>query len=327
MGLQDRDYNREYSDDESWRGPRPKKPVALTTILILICVTVSVADLLTSRSAPPSERNIIVKAESEGPITVQDERAHSISFNPVKGRMELSTFPSELPLRLYTFLTYGFAHQPINDGARGLLHLFGNMVALYFIGNICENLLGRMEFLRFYLGAVIFAGLVYFLIGVALQQRSTVVGASGAIAACVIFTAWRIPHERVSLMGAAEVPMWGLGVGYVAIDILGAFGRGDSTIAFTCHLGGALFATLYHQLGLNFEFLDFSRWGTWRRQASTLRKLKVHSEEGSEIENLADEADRLLTKINEKGQASLTKRERELLERYSREVQNKRARR
>ena len=51
--------------------------------------------------------------------------------------------------------------------------------------------------------------------------------------------------------------------------------------------------------------------------------MKVHTEVG-EIEDLANEADRLLGKIQEQGVGSLSKRERDLLERYSRDVSTKR---
>lgn len=319
MGLQDREYYSDLTDDESWRGPKAKKPLAITTILIAICVTVSIADLLTTRDAAAVKG---VTAE-----TVFGLRAALAEVHPVYGNLALSTFVEELPARAYTFLTYGFTHKSLSDGSRGVLHLAGNCLALYFLGRLLEDLLGRMEYLRYYLAAVIFSGVFYFGVGVIARQYHFTAGASGAVTACVICLAWKIPQQRLMLFGALEAPMWGIGVGYVALDILGAMGHGDPVIAYTGHLGGALFATLYHQLGLNFEFLDFSRWGLWRRQAATRRNLKVHTDETSEIEDLAEEADRLLAKIQDKGVSSLSKRERDLLERYSRDVSSKRKRR
>jgi membrane associated rhomboid family serine protease len=326
MGLQDRDYQRDPSDDESWRGSKPKQPIAITTILIWICVAVSLADLITSvdpRKLPPEIADQQVEV---GPSMGQELRREFVAVHPVNGNLSLSTFPSELPLRAYTFLTYGFAHRSFSDGAKGILHLASNCLALYFLGRFSESLLGRWEFLRYYLASIVFAGLVYFAIGAGLGLSSSLVGASGAVSACLILLAWKIPNERLMLFGAVELPMWGIGLGYIAVDILGAMGRGEPGVSYSCHLGGALFATLYHHLGMNFEFLDFSRWGTWRRQAATRRNLKVRSAE-SEIEDLAEQADRLLGKVQEKGVGSLTKRERELLERYSRDLSDKRSKR
>jgi membrane associated rhomboid family serine protease len=312
MGLQDRDYYPELSDDESWRGPKQKKPLAITTILIFICVAVSIADLVTSQSPDPS---------APRSAAVDDRPQH-----PLINLFALSTQPRDLIYQPYRILTYGFTHSPLNGRGNSALHLIFNMIGLYFFGNYCEQLLGRMEFLRFYLAAVIFAGAVYMGVGFSLSELSYVVGASGALLACLVFAAWKRPKDRVLLYGVWDVPLWGLAVGYVGMDIFGAVGRVNSNTAFTCHLGGALFATLYYQLRMNFEFLNFARWGTWKRQMTTRRNLKVHSET-TELEDLAGEADRLLQKIQDQGVDSLSKRERELLERYSRDVSNKRKRR
>lgn len=312
MGLQDRDYYPELSDDESWRGPKAKKPIAITTILICLCVAVSIADLVTS--------NTIRRDGQE------------VAVHPLMEFLSLSANPRDLIWKPYTLLTYGFAHSPLNGSGGNATHLIFNMLGLYFIGNFCEAFLGRKEFLWFYLASIIFAGAVYLTITVATGSTSGVVGASGAISALVILAAWKFPKERVLLMGVADVPMWGLGVGFVAMDVFGTFLRKESGTAYTCHLGGALFATLYYNLGMSFEFLNFQRWGTWRRQAATRRNLKVHADDeeerkASELVSLASQADQLLAKIQEQGQSSLTKRERDLLERYSREVQHKRGRR
>lgn len=320
MGLQDRDYYPELSDDESWRGPKPKKQIAITTILIFICVAVSVLDLIVSR--PPDSVELVQR-----PANVSEARGNDIALFPISGNLQLSTVPQELLWRPYTLITYGFAHLPFSLKG-GVTHLFFNMLGLYFFGNLCEQLLGRSEFLRFYLASIIFAGAAYLGVGFALSQMGFVVGASGALVACLVYAAWRRPKEKVYLYGVLELPLWGLALGYVAMDLYGALGRPNSGTAFTCHLGGALFATIYFKARLNFgfvnfEYLDVSRWGTWRRQAATRQNLRVHSE-GSELEDLANEADRLLGKIQEQGVGSLSKRERDLLERYSRDVSNKR---
>lgn len=309
MGLQERDYYPDMSDDESWRGPKPKKQLAITTILIFICVAVSIAELVTS--SPLNDKS--------GAITQQMYQA----AHPLNTYLSLSTDPRDLLWKPWSILTYGFAHSPFTGPNGGITHLLFNMIGLYFFGNFCEQFLGRKEFLRFYLAAVIFAGLAYFAVGVALSQSTAVVGASGALLACLVLAAWKFPMQKVYLYGVVELPLWGVAAGYVAMDLYGVLSRSESNTAFTCHLGGALFATLYTQLKWNFGFLDVTRWGTWRRQATTRRNLKVHSET-EEVVNLADQADQLLQKVQDKGIDSLSKRERELLERYSREVSGKR---
>lgn len=279
--------------------------------MMVICIAVSIAELLTSRTPVPFDETIGSRAAP----------AH-----PLLNLLELSADPRVLLWKPYTLLTYGFAHAPLSGQGNSALHLIFNMIGLYFFGNFCETLLGRRTFLWFYLASIIFAGAVYFAIGALAGASSSVVGASGALVACLVYVAWKLPHQRVFLFGVFEAPLWAVAVGYVAMDLFGALGRSESNTAFTCHLGGALFATLYYQLNWSFNWVDPARWAQWRRQAMTRRNLRVHSED-SDLEDLAEKADRLLRKISEKGEASLTKRERELLERYSREVQNKRARR
>jgi len=77
-------------------------------------------------------------------------------------------------------------------------------------------------------------------------------------------------------------------------------------------------------LGFSFRSLDDVR-SAWRRLLRRLTgpKLKVHSDLHETKQNDSEEADRILAKIHETGQDSLTSRERKFLERYSREVRAK----
>ena len=54
--------------------------------------------------------------------------------------------------KIWTFVTCGFLHSPRTFG-----HLFGNMLALFFLGRFVEGDLGSKRFLYFYFSALIFS--------------------------------------------------------------------------------------------------------------------------------------------------------------------------
>lgn len=101
----------------------------------------------------------------------------------------------------------------------GFLHLFANMVTLYFFGRPVENAVGGREFLKFYfaagvlssLGYVFFRNFISFLHGETLNcavngmcgnllgTMGPAVGASGAVVACFAVVAMIYPEAEVLL--------------------------------------------------------------------------------------------------------------------------------
>ncbi len=230
------------------------------------------------------------------------------------------------PWMWWQFLTYGFAHD-----IRGISHLLFNMIGLYVFGRDVERRLGRTEFLRFYLVAVVVGGIVGGLTHMLMGSGGGTIGASGAVIACAILFACFFPHRELLLMLVLPVKAWVLAVIFVLADMAGAFGllgaggTGSST-AFTVHLAGAFFALGYYFLGWNFRKLDFLSLGELPqrlRQRSRRMRLKIHDPD-RRFERDAEEADRILAKIHDHGESSLTSSERKTLERYSRRQREKR---
>ena len=60
-------------------------------------------------------------------------------------------------LRFWTFFTSMFMHA-------NFLHLFVNMLSLYFVGPLVEKIIGRRRYFWFYILSGLFAGLFYILI-------------------------------------------------------------------------------------------------------------------------------------------------------------------
>ena len=67
----------------------------------------------------------------------------------------------------------------------GPFHLLGNMVYLFLFGSCVEDILGRAKFLAFYLGGGLVANLIQVVFSTDLSSDIPIIGASGAISACI----------------------------------------------------------------------------------------------------------------------------------------------
>ncbi|MEO9591550.1 rhomboid family intramembrane serine protease [Rhodopirellula bahusiensis] len=298
MGLNERDYSR--SERTPW--DRIENPVSMIKILIGINVAVFLVD-----------------------IVFADQL---IQWFGVRGQTLFK------PWLWFQALTYGFLHN-----VQDVLHILFNMFLLFIFGRPVEQRLGGNEFLRFYLIAVIFGGIVAMLYPCAMSLIYTgqispdfigvpTIGASGAVVAVMVLFACYFPNQEVLFMFVFPMKAWVLASLLVVGDLasaLGLFGGASST-AFEVHLAGAVFGFLYYQLGWSFQWLDFTRFAEIperMRQKSRRAKLKLHDPD-KKIRAEAEDADRILAKIHESGESSLTSSERKTLERYSRRQRQKR---
>jgi membrane associated rhomboid family serine protease len=220
------------------------------------------------------------------------------------------------PLQWYRIISYGFAHSSAD-----VMHIVFNMASLYFLGRSVEDRYGRWEFLRFYLVAIALGGLYW-----AIRTwggGNPMLGASGGVTAVCMLFVFCFPRVEILLMGVIPMPAWALGVLIIVGNMLG--GRGG--VAYDVHLVGAAFATAYFYGNLNFAFVehfaDRARI-SWRQKQ---RGFKVHRPEEPEAPLGKDEleADRILAKIHQLGQDSLTAAERKFMESYSRRMRERRS--
>ncbi|MEM9366554.1 MAG: rhomboid family intramembrane serine protease [Planctomycetota bacterium] len=301
MGLYDRDYGRQ--ERTPW--DRMENPRSIVTILIIVNVVVFFADALSAKNVPGVGRASLLADW------------FAISSD---------TLPQ--PWFYFRVLTYGFLHS-IGD----IFHILFNMFVLYVFGRNVEMRIGRDEFLRFYLLAIIAGGavammlpLVYGLFGS--NQAWSVIGASGGVVAVTVLFACLFPQVEVLFMFLFPIKAWVLATLLVLVDFAGALGimGSGSNTAFEVHLAGALFGFLYYQLGWSFRRFSMG-WLTDMpdrlRQRSRCMKLKLHDPD-QKIRVEAQEADRILAKIHESGESSLTSAERRTLQRYSRRQREKR---
>lgn len=227
-------------------------------------------------------------------------------------RLWLAFVPADILARPWTPLTYMFVHAP------GFLHVFFNMLILYFFGPPLESMWGGKEFLKFYLVAGLSAAALSFF-----APNAGVIGASGAIYGVMLAFAMNWPNMQVWIWFLFPVKVKWL-VGFLAaVSILSLMGGEQDGVAHFAHLGGFVGAFLYLRLqdraGMQLGQL---------RKAVARRKFSVTAgggEGGEEPprpgsrkeERVLDEVDRVLDKISESGLQSLTDEELELLDRVS----------
>ena len=220
--------------------------------------------------------------------------------------------------QIWQLLSYGFLHAGLETRS-GIFHVLWNMYGLFLFGRDVELRYGRQELLRFYLVAIVVSGGAWLLIQVLTNQGgASLQGASGGVTAILVLYCFNFPQRRLLLMGIWSVPAWGLGLGYVLIDLMGALGNSSSNTAYEAHLAGAAFAFVYFSRRWNLgKFGTLPGSGRFRRQP----RLKVHHPDADEKKDLA--ADKVLKKIRQQGEASLSKKERRILEDYSRRMRDK----
>jgi membrane associated rhomboid family serine protease len=133
----------------------------------------------------------------------------------------------------------------------GWLHLAGNMLFLFIFGNNVEDVMGRLRFLVFYLGAGVVAALSQAWVTLHYAETAAAsiptVGASGAIAGILGAYLVLLPHARIValLFGFLPVPisaMLFLGFWFLFQLWQGGFSvthpDAGGGVAFAAHVGG-----------------------------------------------------------------------------------------
>jgi membrane associated rhomboid family serine protease len=261
----------------------------------------------------------------------RDPLAAATTFNSLMSWIAMPYGWSQLLIRPYTLITATFLHQ-------GIFHFVFNMIALFFIGSHFQHFLGEKRVLPFFIAAGFTGNLISFLFGLlpsalTAGMGSYLLGASGAILGMLAASAWLYPDMPVVLPLIGRVKIIYILIFYVVLDIL-TMGNLRNVGGSFAHLGGAAFGLLYASLFKRGN--DILHWSYPSRHpkrknfsmgpGETAYKPYVTAG-NTRIEGLRQRIsagrdaslDELLDKISEKGIQSLTAKERELLDKYSRE--------
>jgi len=232
----------------------------------------------------------------------------------------LPVFRLSILLQPWTLLTSLFAHF-------GFLHLFGNLLFLYFAGATYERFFGAKRLLHLYIIGGLAGNLTELLaqqLFPALQGSSfSVVGASGAIMAIFMALAFSQPQLQVQLFGIFPIRIYLIALFFFLKD-LSSLGTADQ-IAHFAHIGGALFGIWSIQ---QFWHIRLSRpWlGIKLRQNKSHLKVKkggrplTDEQFRAQKQTRQAQLDTILDKISKKGYDALSKAEKDFLFQQSKDV-------
>jgi membrane associated rhomboid family serine protease len=243
---------------------------------------------------------------------------HSIILTETNEYLALPSYLPKLLHRAWTPLTYMFIHA-------GVFHILFNMLWLYWMGQIFEEYLGNKRAIGVYIlggltGAFFFVA-SYNLLPMFTQHPEIVaassnVGASAAIMAIIIATATLLPDYTIYMMFIGPVKLKWLALFFVIIDFLGITGLNAG--GEISHLGGALFGFIYiKQLQRGNDMAAFI--GDIFKKRSKLKVAAKGNLKNPGNQPRQEDVDRILDKISQTGYESLSKQEKEILFRASKD--------
>lgn len=219
---------------------------------------------------------------------------------------------------VWTLLSYSLFHG-------GILHLFLNILGLYFVGKPLELSLGPKRFLGVYIGGLLVGALAW--LSLHYQGPTTLIGASAGILALLTYFCCLYPDQPITLLLFFILPVqlrpkW-LILGTLGFEIFGLWMnelRGAANVANSAHLGGMLAGFICFWL-MEKKGIAFA----WKSTKTSLQKpkwLKIKKRfppqaftvNISEKELLRIEVDRILDKINQEGFGALSPQEKEILD-------------
>ena len=191
-------------------------------------------------------------------------------FQLVKG-MDMSAFMfGFVPARLSGFMPEGALHARIKEESLpavvtlissvfmhgGFLHLLGNMWFLWIFGDNVEDVMGRINYLLFYLAAGAIASLSHFVLNV--KSPVPLVGASGAISGVMAAYLLLFPRARVAtliflgffiqVVNLPALIVIGLWILFQVIYGFVTVGEQGGGVAYFAHIGGFVAGLLLYRL-------------------------------------------------------------------------------
>jgi len=228
----------------------------------------------------------------------------------------------------WTLITYAFGHD-----WRGVWHIIGNMLALYWFGKLLIEYLGNDKLIAVYVLGGLAGGIVYLLMFnlvpffVGRSEFEGLIGASAAVFAVMMAIVTLIPDYTFFLLFLGPVKIKYIALFYIVVSFIGTVGENDG--GNIAHLGGLLIGFIYTkqlQAGVN--------WGSWitvtldwfgglfrsspkvkvtYRKSEPTRKGATKQSKQSFNKATQEEIDAILDKISDQGYESLTKEEKEKL--------------
>ncbi len=220
----------------------------------------------------------------------------------------LSTFAVIHQFQLWKLFSYLFLHFE-------LLHLFFNMFMLWMFGTEVEAALKPEKFLKLYLFSGVGAGLFQMLFNS--SAHDIVIGASGAVYGVMVAFAILFKDHIITLLLFFVFPVR-MKAKFLIPLLIGSsivlfmFWGENSRVAHIAHFGGAVCGLLFIFYD---DFMVQSRY--YIKKQKKKREEYTRRQHDLKLQNIRQEVDLILDKINEIGYENLTKEEKNLLTVYS----------
>ncbi len=200
---------------------------------------------------------------------------------------------------LWQPFTYLFLHG-------GFSHLLFNMLMLWMFGSALEQMWGMKQFLRYYFLTGVGAGLSNCILTPGMDIP--IIGASGAVYGILAAYGLLFPNARIYIYLLFPIKAKYLVLIFGGLEFISSF-RPDNGIAHIVHLGGMVVGIIYLQKDRMLKGLAQYLKGKVKAQ-----EIKRQQQKASEEEELREEVDQLLDKINEIGLENLSSREKKRLQ-------------
>ncbi|HLV62010.1 rhomboid family intramembrane serine protease [Galbibacter sp.] len=239
----------------------------------------------------------------------------------IMGWFELPKGFDDFIIQPWSLITYSFFHG-------SFMHLFWNMILLFFVGRFFLMVHPTKRFLSLYILGAMAGGLLFLLsyniFPVFSGVNSSLIGASAAVMAVMIFVCTSMPYQEVKLFFILNVKLWHIGAVLVLLDLVSLpFSNSGGHLA---HLGGALLGYVYAKKlqngddigrGIYFIMEGVSSWFSKSKKApmrTVYRSKKSQRRSAtSDISDHQKKVDVILDKISKSGYESLSKEEKDFL--------------
>ncbi|WP_431161348.1 rhomboid family intramembrane serine protease [Flagellimonas beolgyonensis] len=220
----------------------------------------------------------------------------------------------------WSLVTYSFFHA-------GFMHIFWNMIMLYFSSRIFLNLFDGQRFLNVYFLGVIVGGLVflfsYNVFPTLLNTNTALIGASAGVTAVLIFVCTYIPNQEVRVF-FFNVKLWYIGAFFVLVDLI-QIPYGGNIGGRLAHLGGAFLGYIYARQLMNGKDIGGGFAKLMKGIANLFKPKKksplktMYKKQSADSKAAYDrqarqrKIDTILDKISKSGYESLSKEEKDFL--------------
>lgn len=266
-------------------------------------------------------------------IGVLEVLARIIGGNVGNGITELtiSIFTLSASFKAFIFKPWGLFTSIFTHF--GLMHLLFNMLFLYSVGRMFEQFFSAKRLLYTYILGGLAGGIFELVSHLILPgvEGGLVVGASGAVMAILVATAFYQPQLTVSIWGLFNMRLIYLALIFILINLYSAgMGIEDGT-AYFAHLGGALlgYFSVKNPFSSNniinrgirmgdklMQFFKQKPKSSFNKSTSNAR-FKTDEDYNFEAKQRQEKIDKILDKISKSGYESLTKEEKDFLFRQS----------